>query len=179
MLTEKRSKTPIFAYALKQTCPGKASLPTAFSCRGLAVTQNLKQLLFLVLQVPNPSPIYKLGWTTSHGRINLPKLLHRALGPVTGNLNFPLPQQVSNPAPLLVLVHTQLQHSPVPRYMTIRIAAGESWHPKQERRHVEPQVCRAQNFTTPGQQKVLTPLLIPILQSPESLCLSNIFKYFC
>lgn len=113
------------------------------------------------------SLIHQPGWTTSRGCINSPKLLPRSLGPVTGNLSFPLSHQVSRPCTLCSSWwHTQLQHWPAPRYKTGRIIAGESWHPTHQGRHTEPQVCRAQNFPTPGKQNVLT-LLIPILQSPE------------
>lgn len=128
----KRSlKLPFSPTPSHQTYPGKASIPTAFSCRGLAVMQSLKQLLLLVLQVPNPNPIYWPGWTPSCGRINLPELFPRSSGPVTGNLNYHLSQQVSSPYTLLV--HAQLQRWPGPSCRKRRITAGKASIPNQSK----------------------------------------------
>lgn len=90
MLVEKRSKICLFPYTSNQTRPGKAFIPTDFSCRGLAVTLSLKQLLFLVLQAPNPNPIYQPGWTSSHGRISLPKAVLWVFGPCNTESQFSL-----------------------------------------------------------------------------------------
>lgn len=167
-------KSAFFPIPSNQTRPGKAFIPTDFSCRGLAVTLSLKQLLLLVLQAPNPNPIHQPGWTSSHGRISLPKAVLWVFGPCNTESQFSLVSaSLQALHPLFIVVHTQLQCWPVGSCSRMRTTAGKAGIPGKD---MKSQLCRGGNFTTTWQEEVLTPLNWPLFC--KALCnTSKPFKY--
>lgn len=148
--------------------------------------QSLKELLLLVPQVPNPNLTYEPGRTLSQGCINLPKLLSRSLGPVTGNLIFHLSQQVSSPYTLCSCWSTRSYSTDQFQVVRKEELQQGKWHPDQKQRHMKSQLCRAGNFIPQVNKRCLCHQTDPysakcfaIHLNTISISLNNIFKYFC